>query len=66
MTSVKAARSYAERMFGVMNVSNLDKENARTAISKPLENTARRFSDDLISAIVRDTGQLPALYPVLL
>ena len=59
MTSVKAARSYAERMFGVMNVSNLDKENARTAISKPLENTARRFSDDLVSAIVRDTDSYP-------
>ena len=59
MPNVKAARSYAERMFAVMNVSNLDKENARAAISKPLEDTAWRFSDDLISAIVRDTDRYP-------
>ena len=59
MPNVKAARSYAERMFGVMNISNLDKENARAAISKPLENKAWRFSDDLISAIVQDTDSYP-------
>ena len=59
MPNVKTARSYAERMFGVMNVSNLDKENARAAISKPLEYTAWRFSDDLISAIVQDTDSYP-------
>lgn len=57
--NVKAARSYAERMFGVMNVSNLDEKNARVAISKPLENTAWHFSDDLISAIVQDTDSYP-------
>lgn len=59
MPNVKAARSYAERMFDVMNVYNLDKENARDAISKPLEATAWRFSDDLVSAIVRDTDRYP-------
>ena len=59
MPNVKAARSYAERMFGVMNVSNLDKENTKAAISKPLENTAWRFSDDLISTIAQDTGNYP-------
>ena len=59
MPNVKAARSYAERMFGVMNVSNLDKENARAAISKPLGDTIWSFSDDLVSAIVRDTDSYP-------
>ncbi len=59
MPNVKAARSYAERMFGVMNISNLDKENARAAISKPLVDTAWRFSDDLVSSIVRDTDSYP-------
>ena len=59
MPNVKAARSYAERMFGVMNVSSLDKENARAAISKPLADTAWRFSDGLVSAIVKDTDSYP-------
>lgn len=59
MPNVKTARSYSERMFGIMNVSNLDKENSRTAISKPLEDTAWCFSDDLISAIVQDTDSYP-------
>lgn len=59
MPNVKAARSYAERMFSVVNVSNLDKENARAAISKPLEDTIWSFSDDLVSAIVRDTDSYP-------
>lgn len=59
MLNVKAARSYAERMFSVMSVSNLDKKNARAAISKPLEDTTWRFSDDLVSAIVRDTDSYP-------
>ena len=59
MLSVKTARSYAERMFSVMNVSNLDKENARAAISKPLEDTTWHFSDDLVSAIVQDTDSYP-------
>ena len=59
MSNVKTARSYAERMFGVMNVANLDKKNARDAISRPLKNTAWEFSDDLISAIVQDTGSYP-------
>ena len=59
VSNVKTSRSYAERMFGVMNVSSLDVENARAAISKPLENTYWRFSDDLTSAIVQDTGCYP-------
>ena len=59
MPNVRAARPYAERMFRVMNVSNLDKKDARAAILKPLEDTAWSFSDDLVSAIVRDTDGYP-------
>ena len=59
MPNVRTAHPYAERTFSVMNISNLDKEDARAAISKPLENTAWRFSDDLVSAIVRDTDSYP-------
>ena len=59
MPNVKSARSYAERMFRVMDVSNLDEKNARAAISRPLENTAWKFSDDLTSAIVQDTDGYP-------
>ena len=58
-SKVMIARSYAERMFSVMNVSNLDQENARAAISKPLEDTAWHFSDDLVSTIVEDTDSYP-------
>ena len=59
MSNVKTARSYTERMFNVMNISNLDEQNARAAISKPLEDAAWRFSDDLVSAIVQDTDCYP-------
>ena len=65
MPNVRTACPYAERLFSVMNISNLDKEDARATISKPLENTAWSFSDDLVSAIVRDTDRYP-YFPVLL
>lgn len=48
-------------MSDVMNVSNLDKKNARVAISKSPEDTAWRFSDGLVSAIVQDTDSTRTL-----
>ena len=59
MSNVRIARSYAERMFSVMSVSNLDGDAAKDAISKPLEGTPWSFSDDLVAAIVYDTDGYP-------
>ena len=57
--NLKAARSYSERMFKTMQISNLDEADAIKAITKPLEKTDWSFSDDLISAIVQDTDRYP-------
>ncbi len=57
--NLKAARSYSERMFKTMQISNLDENDAIKAITKPLEKTDWSFSDDLISAIVQDTDRYP-------
>ncbi len=57
--NLKAARSYSERMFKTLEISNLDEVDAIKAITKPLEKTDWSFSDDLISAIVQDTDRYP-------
>lgn len=61
VSHIMDARPYAERMFDMMSVSYLDRKDAKTAISGPLEGTAWHFSDDLVLEIVRDTGSCPYL-----
>jgi len=51
-----SARSYSERMFGYMEVSNLGPDAAKSAILEPLGRTSRSFSDEAVAAVVRDTG----------
>ena len=57
--NIKAVRSYSERMFKSTEIVNLDYTSATEAITKPLEKTPWRFSDELVAAIVQDTGQYP-------
>ena len=57
--NVKNARSYSERMFRTTVLENLTKNDAVLAISEPLKNSQYSFSEDLIDAVVRDTGRYP-------
>lgn len=57
--NIKASRSYSERMFKSIEIANLTKGAAATAIVKPLNSSDYKFSPDLIDQIVEDTGQYP-------
>lgn len=59
VANVKNARSYSERMFGSMEVSNLGDDAAKNAIRKPLSHINKSFSDETISAIIHDTEGYP-------
>ena len=58
-TNIKNARSYSERMFGVMEVSNLNEIDARKAILEPLKKTNWDFSKELVSSIIDDVDGYP-------
>ena len=59
VANVKIARSYSERMFGSMEISNLDSDAARNAVREPLKDTRWSFSDDVISSVIDDTCGYP-------
>lgn len=56
---VKAARSYAERMFGMVEVSVLSRSDGRQAITRPLEDAGIGFTPSLVDAVVEDSGGYP-------
>lgn len=57
--NVKKGRSYAERMFKLVEVSSLAVPDAKQALLKPLDGTGRRLSPALVNAVVEDTGCYP-------
>ena len=57
--NVKDARSYAERMFKMVNISSLDASDAQDAITRPLEDSDCQFSADLVSELIKDSGGYP-------
>ncbi len=57
--NIKIARSYSERMFTSFNITNLNHDSSRMAITEPLKKTDWRFSDELVDSIIRDTGGYP-------
>ncbi len=56
-----AARTYAERMFRVLFLSRLDRDESREAIVRPIraEGCPVRFSDETIETICRLSGGYP-------
>lgn len=56
---VKKARTYAERMFFTIKVNSLSKADARNAIVEPLKETDTSFSNELVNAIIEETGRYP-------
>ena len=59
LRNVKESRSYSERMFTVMPISNLHENDAKNAILEPIRTIHRSFSDELVSAIVDDVDRYP-------
>jgi hypothetical protein len=57
--NVKRARSYAERMFNLVQVGNLDSKAGHDAITKPLVNTGYSFENKLVDAICDQTEGYP-------
>ena len=57
--NVKKARSYAERMFADILVGNLEEDQARLAIERPLEGSDYKFDDKLVDTLVHDTEGYP-------
>ena len=58
-TNIKIARSYSERMFRSEYITNLEEPAARKAITEPLKKTKWHFSNELVSAVVRETDSYP-------
>lgn len=59
LKNVKVARSYAERMFGLVEVSSLSQHGGRQAIIQPLAGLEITFSPALVDAVVKDSGGYP-------
>ena len=59
LKNVKTARSYTERMFNLVELSNLSLDDGRRAIVRPLEDVDRSFSPGLVDAILEDAGGYP-------
>jgi type II secretory pathway predicted ATPase ExeA len=55
------ARTWAERMFHVIQLGRLSDDESREAIRKPIEKTGCpvKLSDDLVGQIVRESGGYP-------
>lgn len=56
---VHEARSYSERMFGLLDVGSLGHEDAKKALSEPLRDSRYTFAPDLIDQVAEDTGGYP-------
>ena len=57
--NVKRGRSYAERMFKLVEVSSFAYSDARQALLRPLDGTGRKLSPALVDAVVEDAGRHP-------
>lgn len=53
------ARTFAERMFRVMTLTQLDRNDSRTAITRPIEQSPRQFTNQSVETIC----DLSAGYP---
>lgn len=56
---INEARSYSERMFGLLNIASLGLDDAKKALSEPLLGSKYTFSPDLMDQVAADTGGCP-------
>ena len=57
--NIKASRSYGERMFKSIEITNLTKDAVKKAITEPLRNSEYKFAHEVVEKIVEDTNQYP-------
>lgn len=57
--NIKKSRSYSERMFKSMEISNLTRQSAVLAITEPLKKSDHAFSAELVNEIIKDTEGYP-------
>ena len=57
--NIKTSRSYTERMFSLLEVSNLEPHDAKAALVRPLAGIGRHFSPRLVDAVINDTEGYP-------
>ena len=57
--NVKRSRSYTERMFKSLEISNLKPNEAKLAITEALKKSNYSFASDLVTKIVKDTESYP-------
>ena len=57
--NVRMARPHAERMFNLVRISNLTRDDAAKAMTEPLKNSGRNLSPNLVSELVNDSDGYP-------
>jgi hypothetical protein len=57
--NIKKSRSYSERMFKTIEIDNLSETASKEAITKPLKKINKKFSKELITKLILDTGKYP-------
>lgn len=53
------ARTYAERMFHVLFLDRLSKDESREAVSQPLSQSREKWTDASIESIIKESGGYP-------
>jgi hypothetical protein len=53
------SKSYSERMFATLELGNLRAPEDRAAFVDPAVRLGRRFADDVVEAVLEDTGGYP-------
>jgi hypothetical protein len=57
--NLSRSKSYSERMFATMELGNLRTPEDRAALVDPAVRLGRRFADDIVDAVMADTGGYP-------
>ncbi|HEX6547201.1 MAG TPA: AAA family ATPase [Candidatus Dormibacteraeota bacterium] len=57
--NLSRSKSYSERMFVAERLGNLRPPEDRAALADPAVRNGRRFDDDVIDAVIEDTGGYP-------
>jgi hypothetical protein len=57
--NLSRSKSYSERMFATLELSNLRPPEDRAALVDPAVRLDRRYADDVIEAVIQDTGGYP-------
>ncbi|MEO9049426.1 MAG: ATP-binding protein [Candidatus Dormiibacterota bacterium] len=57
--NLSRSKSYSERMFAIQEIGNLRTPEDRAAFVDPAARLGRRYTDDVVEAVMQDTGGYP-------